>query len=116
MPNQEIDEKPYSESTRTKLDLFERYAREWLPVFLGSRIRYPEINICDFFSGSGADSAGSWGSPLLILKVVREYQQLINAKPVKVRVYLSDKSAAKISRLTERIKAEGLNSIPAEIE
>ncbi len=62
MPKKEIDDKPFSESTLTKLDLFQRYAGEWLPVFLGDRIIYPEINVCDFFSGSGTDSNGIWGS------------------------------------------------------
>ncbi len=115
MPKQEIDDKPFSESTRTKLDLFERYAREWLPVFLGGRIPFPEINICDFFSGSGADSQGTPGSPLRLLKVVRQYQDLIKARPVTVRVYLSDKDATKITRLRERIASEGLDGLPAEI-
>ncbi len=116
MPKQEIDEKPFSESTLTKLDLFERYAREWLPVFLGERITFPEINICDFFSGSGTDSSGNKGSALRLLAVIGEYRNLITSKPVKVRVFLSDKSNEKIARLKERIQAENLDHLPVEID
>lgn len=115
MPKEEIDEKPFSESTLTKLDLFQRYAREWLPVFLGGRIRFPEINICDFFSGSGTDSEGTWGSALRLLSVIREYRDRIENTPVKVRVFLSDKSKTKIARLMERIKAEEFDRLPVEI-
>lgn len=115
MPKTEIDDKPFSESTLTKLDLFERYAREWLPVFLGDRIPYPEINICDFFSGSGTDTLGKWGSALRLLAVIREYRGLIANKPVKVRVFLSDKSEAKIGRLRERIEEEKFDGLPVEI-
>jgi three-Cys-motif partner protein len=115
MPRQEIDDKPYSESTLTKLDLFQRYAREWLPVFLTGNIRFPEINICDFFSGSGTDSEGTWGSALRLLDVVREYRGMIASAPVKVRVFLSDQSAAKIARLKERMVAEKFDGLPVEI-
>jgi three-Cys-motif partner protein len=116
MPKQEIDDKPFSESTLTKLDLFERYAREWLPVFLGMHIRYPDIHVCDFFSGSGTDIQGNWGSALRLLRVIREYRGLIANKPVKVRVYLSDKSKEKITRLREHIVAEKFDGLPAEID
>ncbi|MCX6875579.1 MAG: hypothetical protein NTW21_17495 [Verrucomicrobia bacterium] len=44
MPSEEIDDKPFTESTLTKLELFERYAREWLPVFLtGPPIWHPAL-------------------------------------------------------------------------
>jgi len=116
MPREEIDDKPFNEATRTKLDLFERYAREWLPVFLGERIAYPEINLCDFFSGSGADSEGTPGSALRLLSVIREFRGLIAQRPVQVRVFLSDVSAAKIVRLRERITADGFDKLPVELD
>jgi len=116
MPKIEIDDKPYPESTLTKLDLFQRYTREWLPVFVGGKITHPEINICDFFSGSGTDSEGTWGSTLRLLSVIREFRGLIASKPVKVRVFLSDKSSAKIARLKERIEAERFDHLPVEID
>ncbi len=112
MPKEEIDDKPYGESTLTKLELFQRYAREWLPVFLGERTIFPEINICDFFSGSGADSENTPGSALRLLSVIREFQSLVATRAVKVRVFLSDVSAAKVARLRERIAAEGFDKLP----
>lgn len=57
--------KPFDEGTLNKLDLFERYAAEWIPVFI-SRPDPPdsEIHVFDFFAGPGLDSAGQSGSPL----------------------------------------------------
>lgn len=116
MPRKEIDDKPFNEATRIKLDLFERYAREWLPVFLGDRTPFPEINLCDFFSGSGTDTEGTWGSALRILSVIREFQELIHKRPVKVTVSLSDLSAEKIVRLKDRIAAEEFDNLPVSLD
>ncbi len=115
MPSEEIDDKPFTESTLTKLELFERYAREWLPVFLTGPLIYREINLCDFFSGSGTDSEGTWGSSLRLLKVVREFRGMVAQREVRVSVYLSDKSAKKVARLKEHIAREKFDRLPIEI-
>ncbi|MCC5838828.1 MAG: three-Cys-motif partner protein TcmP [Opitutales bacterium] len=115
MPRAEIDDKPFNEATLTKLELFERYAREWLPVFLSEHSRFTEINICDFFCGSGTDSNGTAGSALRMLAVIREFDSLISARQARVRVFCSDKLEAKICRLREHISARQLGNVPAEI-
>ena len=61
-----INTKPFDESTLLKLDIFGECFREWFPVFLHSPW-YEKVYIFDFFAGSGTDSDGVYGSPLLLL-------------------------------------------------
>ncbi len=61
-----INTKPFDDSTRLKLDIFGECFREWFPVFLHSPW-YEKVYIFDFFAGSGTDSDGVYGSPLLLL-------------------------------------------------
>ncbi|MGF1657538.1 MAG: three-Cys-motif partner protein TcmP [Verrucomicrobiales bacterium] len=116
MPRQEIDDKPFNQSTLTKLDLFERYAREWLPVFITGPVIYKEINICDFFSGSGTDSEATWGSSLRLLKVVKEFRGMIAQRNFSVSLYLSDKVTEKVARLKEHIVRENFAKLPINID
>jgi hypothetical protein len=63
MPKKDLYEKPFDEGTITKLEIFENYAKEWIPtVVMGG---YPEIWIFDFFAGTGYDKNDIAGSPLL---------------------------------------------------
>ena len=61
--------RPFDEGTLTKLQIFELYAREWLPVFL-ARTDPPkrEIHVFDFFAGPGTESKGELGTPLRLLR------------------------------------------------
>ena len=61
-----INTKPFDETTRLKLDIFGECFREWFPVFLHSPW-YKKVYIFDFFAGSGTDSLGTFGSPLVLL-------------------------------------------------
>jgi three-Cys-motif partner protein len=61
----DINKEPFSASTITKLEIFERYLEAWLPVFIMSKIS-TKVMICDFFAGSGYDSNGTPGSPIRI--------------------------------------------------
>jgi len=62
----DINDEPFNESTKLKLDIFRECFREWFPVF-----KYDtwtdEVFIFDFFAGSGKDSNGEYGSPLVLL-------------------------------------------------
>lgn len=62
-----ININPFDESTMLKLDIFSECFREWFPVFIHSPW-YKKVYIFDFFAGSGTDSNGTHGSPLLLLK------------------------------------------------
>ncbi len=61
-----INTKPFDETTQLKLDIFRECFREWLPVFIHDY--WTEgVYIFDFFAGSGTDSIGKLGSPLILL-------------------------------------------------
>lgn len=63
----DINKKPFTEATMLKLDIFRKCFREWFPVF----VHYPgvkQIFIYDMFAGSGTDSEGNPGSPIILLE------------------------------------------------
>lgn len=102
-------EQAFDEGTQTKLRLFELYAREWLPVFLC--IGEPwlrTVHVFDFFSGPGKDAAGTYGSPLKILKQVKEFQAQATYNGVKVVAHFFDDDAEKIEKLVANVTAENL--------
>lgn len=109
MPTDDFHDKPFDEGTLTKLRVFELYAREWLPVFLSAeRPLRRKIHLFDFFAGPGTDSKGEMGSPLRLLRQLREYQQLAGWRNVQTTVHLFDKSAENIRELEENISNTGL--------
>ena len=73
MSADDFHNKPFDEGTLTKLLIFELYAREWFPVFL-SRSRRGAIHVFDFFAGPGTDRENVLGSPLRLLRQLRDYQ------------------------------------------
>lgn len=105
MPTIDLHEKPFDEGTITKLDVFQRYLESWLPVFIHSP-GTNELNICDFFAGTGSDIEGRPGSPLLILKIVNAYKEQILQKKVKVNIILNDFTKSKYDCLKDTISAE----------
>lgn len=62
-----INEKPFDESTKQKLEIFGDCFEEWLPVFINDRYTN-QVFVFDFFAGSGTDSNGFKGSPLILLE------------------------------------------------
>lgn len=67
MAKKDINKQPFPEATMLKLDIFRRCFREWFPVF----VHHPSIKqifIYDMFAGSGADSEGNPGSPIILLE------------------------------------------------
>lgn len=61
-----INNKPFKNTTQLKLDIFRECFREWLPVFIHTKYT-EEVSIFDFFAGSGTDTNGVLGSPLVLL-------------------------------------------------
>ena len=101
--------RPFDEGTVTKLQIFELYAREWLPVFLsGQKSPRASIHIFDFFSGPGIDSVGQLGSPLRLLNQLKIYRQLPGWKSVSVHLHFFDKSSAKTQELKAQIALRDL--------
>jgi len=101
--------KPFDEGTLTKLQIFELYTREWLPVFLSpDKPSRSEIHLFDFFSGPGTDANGELGSPLRILKQLNECCRLAGWNKTRVSVHFFDKSPAKIKQLQSNIESRSL--------
>lgn len=98
---------PYDAGTLTKLDIFEAYAEAWIPVFTSQPDPpFPEIHIFDFFSGPGTDSLSNLGSPLRILRQLKNYQQsgkLHGWDKVNIHVHFSDAHQGKCDELAALI-------------
>src|SRR5258708_6722825 len=102
MGNQGFHDKPYDAGTRTKLEIFELYTQEWIPVFLSpAQPRFTEVHVFDFFSGPGTDSEGTYGSPLRILEQFRRYHRkgLAGWKKARIVVHFFDEDREKVERL-----------------
>jgi len=104
MGTDEFHNKPFDDGTLTKLQIFELYAREWLPVFLSSaNPTKPELHVADFFAGPGTDSKGVLGSPLRLLKQLKVCQGFAGWSHVRVHAHFFDKSPKKIKQLEANI-------------
>ena len=84
MSKNDINDKPFDEGTLLKLDIFRECFREWFPVF----VHNPSIShifIYDMFAGSGKDSLGNPGSPLILVQEARgdnkQHFNSISGKP-----------------------------------
>lgn len=111
MPGDDFHDKPFDEGTLTKLQIFELYARGWLPVFLSpERPSHKELHIFDFFAGPGTDSTNAPGSPLRLIRQLRDYQGLAGKRAVRIQVHLYDESSEKIGRLKENINTGAISA------
>lgn len=98
-------EKEFDEGTLTKLQIFELYAQEWLPVFLSQeRPKWSGVHVFDFFAGPGTDAAGEFGSPLRILRQINSFRSLAGFTRTQVAVHFFDELVWKIEKLKSNIK------------
>lgn len=66
----DINKRRFDQGTQQKLEIFRECFREWFPVFLyHNTIKH--IFVYDLFAGSGEDSIGNSGSPLILLEEAR---------------------------------------------
>ena len=105
MPSIDLHSKVFDEGTLTKLEIFEKYLIEWLPVFIHSRA-HDTINICDFFAGTGEDKIKNPGSPKIILKIIDTYIDQIVKNKLQVNILLNDKTKRKIDCLKKNLSKE----------
>ena len=104
MPSGKFHDKPFDEGTLAKLNLFELYTREWLPVFLARPTPLRSaVHLFDFFAGPGTDSKGIPGSPIRLLKQLEAYRGKPGWDKVQICVHLFDASSLKISHLKQNI-------------
>lgn len=109
MPVKDLHKKPFDEGTLTKLQIFELYAREWLPVFLSqSTPPRSKIHIYDFFAGPGIDSKDILGSPLRIIQYLKKFQGFDGWNKVKFHIHFFDNSYKKICQLKQNVETHGL--------
>jgi three-Cys-motif partner protein len=102
-------DKPFTEDTNVKLSLYSEYLRKWFPVFIAAHRPFKKIvNVFDFFSGPGKDSDGKFGSPMIALQVLKEYDEQVNNTPVEINFYFNDSNEGYINELKENIKISGL--------
>ncbi len=101
-------EKPFSEGTLLKLQLFRLYAAEWLPVFVSKEdASWPEqINIVDFFAGKGTDANGTPGSPLIFRDIVKAQYLSKWRTGVKVNLHFSDADKGKVDHLQNLLQQD----------
>lgn len=98
MPNRDLHLKPFDDVTLKKLEIFQEYAKVWLPTFL-MQSRYREICIFDFFAGPGYDFSGKQGSPIRILEEVRQQVVVGNHNEQKISIYLNELDPKKLNSL-----------------
>lgn len=104
MSSKDLHSKPFTEETITKLEIFEKYLEEWLPVFIYSNFKV--VNICDFFAGTGEDVNGVAGSPLRILSTVEKYKEDIQKKNLNVKVLFNEFKESKLLKLQKLVAAK----------
>lgn len=89
MGHKDLHAKPFDEGTIAKLDIFEDYAKAWIPTFIVTQ-GISTICIFDFFAGTGFDKNGVAGSAIRILDKIREQSDLIARNRVKIVVHLNE--------------------------
>jgi three-Cys-motif partner protein len=97
MSSKDLHSKPFTEETISKLEIFEKYLEEWLPVFVYSNFKV--VNICDFFAGTGEDVNGVAGSPLRILNIIEKYKADIEKKNFNINVIFNEFKKSKFLKL-----------------
>lgn len=88
---------PFDEGTITKLEIFEAYAKEWLPVFVMSSLKH--ICIFDLFAGTGRDQNGVPGSPIRILKQIYGMLDNIVSRNKHINLWLNEYDIEKFKLL-----------------
>lgn len=115
--SKDLHKKPFDESTKAKLTIFQDYLKEWLPVFIIKKdIYWNTINIYDFFAGPGCDVNGVKGTPLLILDELEIYLSAINYKGLNINLYFNEYDENKCEELKERVQNYNLDNKPYKIE
>ena len=102
MPGKNIHKEPFDEGTITKLEIFQRYCREWLPVFVMAKSK--RVNIFDFFAGTGYDIKGIPGSPIRILEEIKGQIENIKKNGTIIHIYLNEYDKKKQEQLIEAVK------------
>lgn len=101
-------DQPFDDGTRIKLDIFRRYIREWISVFMTespSLFHVSTINIFDLFCGPGEDTSGNPGSPMIIVEELKKYCETKKLLKVQkaIRMFFNDIDGKKINTLQSKL-------------
>lgn len=107
-------DKPFDEGTLSKLELFNNYLYEWLPVFI-QKANPKKINIFDFFAGAGTDGIGQKGSPIKIIDAIFSQFPFIVEKKLEVTIYLNEYDKKNFDKLKAEIDNMKLEKKPFNI-
>jgi three-Cys-motif partner protein len=108
---EDFHEKAFDQGTLAKLRLFELYTRAWLPVFLSQAdAEWTSVHVFDFFSGPGCDGRGEAGSPLRILRQLKDFETLPGWNRSRVHAHFFDDDSDKVDRLRGVVSEFGVSS------
>jgi three-Cys-motif partner protein len=99
----------FDEGTQTKLEIVRRYVREWVSTLLTRPEhgrQFEQLNLYDFFSGPGRDTAGVPGSPIIMVEEVANYcctRDSVRA-PIPVRFVFNDRDSEHVETLKHEIE------------
>ncbi|HVU57473.1 MAG TPA: three-Cys-motif partner protein TcmP [Puia sp.] len=99
--------------SRAKVELLRKYLEKYLNIIANDGFTQ-RINVFDLFCGEGIYENGGNGSPIEILKVLKDLHTHNKAKLEKipkVDIYFNDKNAEKIEKLKKAISELDLHSI-----
>jgi len=106
MAGKNLFRKPFDDGTLAKLEIFEDYFKEWLPVFIAnSNPIWKQIQIFDLFGGEGRDINGILGSPMRILSVLNYNKALIKQSGVKIKIVVNEFEKSKYELLVPNLES-----------
>jgi three-Cys-motif partner protein len=94
----DINSEEYDAGTKLKLDILSKYLVEWFPVMVNTDF-FRTIYLYDFFAGSGTDSTGYHGSPIIMLTHLIENCSKLKEKYKTAELLLNDNAKEKIEKL-----------------
>ena len=102
--------KEFDQATQVKLEIFRKYVREWLPVFMSKKDAngnavFKQVNLYDYFAGPGTDAKGSFGSPLIFQEEVKAFCSAKGAvkADIPVRLVFNDIEEEFVEELKQNI-------------
>lgn len=105
----DINKSEFTEGTKLKLAIFRECFKEWYPVFLNNPY-VSRLIIYDMFAGSGRDTIGNVGSPIILLQEAiggeKQYCAQIRQNNKSVVLAFNEKEESKRNELERNIKKE----------
>jgi three-Cys-motif partner protein len=103
----DINKDKFPEETKLKLEIFAECFREWFPVFVHN-LFVDKVFIYDFFAGSGKDTEGTFGSPLILLNEAKgencKYCDSVVKNHKRIFFMFNEKQLSKEKELEDNIR------------